>query len=115
MSDSERQAVVLVVDDEEDVRDLLQDWPPEEVLALQANVYAMEFSNEIALTGELSEIGLPLRRNVDDSYRRGVELVVVGFRRRRLSRRGHRDGEQKCENEGEYGEVRHGGGPIRIN
>ena len=43
-------------------------------LGLQANVYAMEFSNEIALTGELSEIGLPLRRNVDDSYRRGLEI-----------------------------------------
>lgn len=43
-------------------------------LALQANLYAMEFSDEIALTGELSEIGLPLRRNVDESYRRGLEL-----------------------------------------
>ena len=43
---------------------------------LQANVYAMEFRNEIALTGELSDIGLPLRRNVDRSHRRGVELEV---------------------------------------
>ncbi len=43
-------------------------------LALQANVYLMEFRDEIALTGELSEIGLPLRRNVDRSYRRGVEI-----------------------------------------
>jgi len=43
-------------------------------MALQANLYAMEFTNEIALTGELSEIGLPLRQNVDDSYRRGVEV-----------------------------------------
>ncbi|MGB6362610.1 MAG: TonB-dependent receptor plug domain-containing protein [Thermoanaerobaculia bacterium] len=43
-------------------------------MALQANLYAMEFTNEIALTGELSEIGLPLRQNVDDSYRRGFEL-----------------------------------------
>jgi len=42
--------------------------------SLDANIYAMEFSNEIALTGELSEIGLPLRTNVDDSYRRGVEI-----------------------------------------
>jgi len=42
--------------------------------ALQANVYAMEFTDEIALTGELSDIGLPIRTNVDDSYRRGVEL-----------------------------------------
>lgn len=43
-------------------------------LTLAANVYAMEFRNEIAATGELSEIGLPLRRNVDRSYRRGVEV-----------------------------------------
>ncbi|MCZ6726747.1 MAG: TonB-dependent receptor, partial [Acidobacteria bacterium] len=43
-------------------------------LTLEANVYAMEFTDEIALTGELSEVGLPLRRNVDDSYRRGLEV-----------------------------------------
>jgi iron complex outermembrane recepter protein len=42
--------------------------------ALAANLYAMEFENEIALTGELSEVGLPLRRNAEDSYRRGIEL-----------------------------------------
>ena len=43
-------------------------------LALSANAYLMEFRDEIALTGELSEVGLPLRRNVDRSYRRGVEI-----------------------------------------
>ena len=43
-------------------------------LALQVNLYLMEFTNEIALTGELSEVGLPLRRNVDESYRRGLEI-----------------------------------------
>lgn len=43
-------------------------------VALQANLYAMEFTNEIALTGELSNIGLPIRTNVDDSYRRGIEV-----------------------------------------
>jgi iron complex outermembrane receptor protein len=42
--------------------------------ALAANVYAMELRNEIAATGELSDIGLALRRNVDRSYRRGIEL-----------------------------------------
>jgi len=42
--------------------------------SLQASAFAMEFRNEIAQTGELSEIGLPLRRNVDESYRRGLEL-----------------------------------------
>lgn len=38
------------------------------------NLYSMDFRNEIAATGELSEIGLPLRRNVDSSFRRGIEL-----------------------------------------
>ena len=42
--------------------------------SLTANLYAMEFRNEIAATGEQSEIGLSLRRNVDRSYRRGIEL-----------------------------------------
>lgn len=43
-------------------------------VGLAANVYAMEFRNEIASTGELSDIGLLLRRNVDRSYRRGIEI-----------------------------------------
>lgn len=41
---------------------------------LEANVYAMEFRNEIAATGEQSDIGLSLRKNVDRSSRRGIEL-----------------------------------------
>lgn len=48
------------------------DWRGER-LSLQANVFFMEFREEIAQTGELSEIGLPLRRNVDQSHRRGIE------------------------------------------
>jgi iron complex outermembrane receptor protein len=43
-------------------------------LALEADVYAMEFRNEIAATGELSDLGLLLRRNVERSQRRGLEL-----------------------------------------
>ena len=43
-------------------------------LQLSADVYSMDFRDEIALSGELSEIGLPVRRNVPRSYRRGVEL-----------------------------------------
>lgn len=49
------------------------DWQTPE-LAVHANLYAMEFTDEIALTGELSEIGLPVRTNVDESFRRGLEL-----------------------------------------
>lgn len=43
-------------------------------LTLRANVYDMEFQDEIALTGELAPTGLPLRKNVARSYRRGVEV-----------------------------------------
>jgi iron complex outermembrane receptor protein len=46
-------------------------------LTLGLTAFAMEFRNEIAQTGELSEIGLPLRRNVDKSSRRGLELDLL--------------------------------------
>jgi len=45
-------------------------------LSARATIYFMEFRDEIALTGELSETGLPTRRNVDESFRRGLELDV---------------------------------------
>ena len=40
---------------------------------LQANVYSMDFRNEIAPIGALSYTGSPLRQNVGASYRRGIE------------------------------------------
>ena len=43
-------------------------------LTLHASLYDMEFRNEIALTGELAPTGLPIRKNVARSYRRGVEI-----------------------------------------
>lgn len=42
--------------------------------AFAANVYDMEFHNEIAAIGKLSYIGLPLRKNVSASIRRGLEV-----------------------------------------
>ncbi len=54
-----------------------------------ANVYAMNFHNEIASTGELSPIGLLLRRNVDRSYRRGLELEYTWQAIPRLQLRGN--------------------------
>jgi iron complex outermembrane receptor protein len=44
---------------------------------VKANVYAMEFRDEIAATGELSDVGLPLRRNTPESDRRGLELEAA--------------------------------------
>ena len=43
-------------------------------LGVQANLYSMDFHNEISPIGELSYLGLPLRKNVASSYRRGVEI-----------------------------------------
>ena len=46
-------------------------------LALDADVYDMEFRNEIAAIGQLSYLGLPLRQNVPASTRRGLEGTVT--------------------------------------
>jgi iron complex outermembrane receptor protein len=54
-----------------------------------ANLYAMNFHNEIASTGELSAIGLLLRRNVDRSYRRGLELEYTWQAVARIKLRGN--------------------------
>ncbi|HEV7425107.1 MAG TPA: TonB-dependent receptor [Thermoanaerobaculia bacterium] len=56
---------------------------------VHANVYAMEFRNEIASTGELSAIGALLRRNVDRSYRRGLELEYSWQAMPRVTLRGN--------------------------
>lgn len=42
--------------------------------SLDANLYSMQFKNEIAAIGQLSAIGLPLRKNVASSFRNGVEI-----------------------------------------
>lgn len=42
-------------------------------LDLGVNLYSMDFRHEITPIGALSYIGLPLRKNVRASYRRGVE------------------------------------------
>jgi iron complex outermembrane receptor protein len=43
--------------------------------SFNANLFAMEFRNEIAAIGQLSLTGSPLTENVAASYRRGVELA----------------------------------------
>jgi len=44
---------------------------------LEGNFYSMDFRNEIAPIGTLSYIGSPLRKNVNSSYRRGIEADVT--------------------------------------
>ncbi len=54
-------------------------------LSLDANVYSMHFTNEIAAIGQLSYIGLPLRKNVPSSFRNGIELSLDAKLSKRLS------------------------------
>lgn len=42
--------------------------------AVSANLFSMRFRDEIAPIGQLSYIGLPLRKNIPSSFRRGLEL-----------------------------------------
>lgn len=39
----------------------------------QVNYYAMYYHNQLTLTGELNDVGAPLRTNVSKSYRTGIE------------------------------------------
>ena len=48
-----------------------------EKLRLDANIYLMEFNNEIMATGELNAYGASIRKNVTGgSYRRGLEITA---------------------------------------
>ena len=40
-----------------------------------ANLYFMDYSNQLILTGKISEIGEALTSNIKDSYRMGIELT----------------------------------------
>ncbi len=41
-----------------------------------ANIYFMDYKDQLVLTGELNEIGEPLAANIPKSYRAGIELTA---------------------------------------
>ncbi len=43
--------------------------------AFTANYYLMSYKDQLVLTGELNDVGSPVRTNVDKSYRMGIELM----------------------------------------
>ncbi|WP_242203898.1 TonB-dependent receptor [Aestuariivivens insulae] len=43
-------------------------------VSVNTNVYYMFYQNQLVLTGELDDVGSPVRVNVDESYRLGVEV-----------------------------------------
>jgi iron complex outermembrane recepter protein len=42
--------------------------------ALSANIYYMDYHNQLVLTGKINNVGTPVMTNVKDSYRAGIEL-----------------------------------------
>ncbi len=48
---------------------------------INTNLYYMNYKDQLVLTGELNDVGAPLRANVGDSYRFGLEIdanIAVG-------------------------------------
>lgn len=48
------------------------------------NLYSMSYNNQLVLTGALNDVGAPLRTNVAQSYRRGIELSSSAYFKQRL-------------------------------
>ena len=48
-----------------------------EKLTLSANLYFMEYKNQLVATGRLSEVGYVIKENIPCSYRRGIELAAA--------------------------------------
>ena len=41
---------------------------------IEANYFYMNYKNQLVLTGQINDVGAYTRKNIDDSYRQGVEL-----------------------------------------
>jgi iron complex outermembrane recepter protein len=61
----------------ESLYDLEAGWKfNNEKLALDANLYYMQYKNQLILTGKINDVGEYTRENVRESYRRGLELAA---------------------------------------
>ncbi|MGM0566269.1 MAG: TonB-dependent receptor [Bacteroidota bacterium] len=43
---------------------------------IAANLYYMDYTDQLILTGEINNVGDPIMTNVEDSYRAGIELMT---------------------------------------
>jgi len=41
---------------------------------INSNIYYMRYKDQLVLTGQLDDIGAPIRENIGDSYRLGIEI-----------------------------------------
>ena len=46
-------------------------------MSIGINIYHMQYKNQLVLTGEINDVGAYRRANIDESYRKGIE--VEGF------------------------------------
>ncbi|REH00140.1 TonB-dependent receptor [Flavobacterium aquicola] len=46
-------------------------------IQINSNVYYMKYKDQLVLTGELDDVGSPIRKNSGDSYRLGLEVDAV--------------------------------------
>lgn len=49
-------------------------WQPMSSLRFNPNIYYMKYQDQLALNGQINDVGAATRINVDDSYRAGIEL-----------------------------------------
>jgi len=52
---------------------------------LSLNFYVMQYQDQLVLTGQVNDVGSPIRQNVDESYRRGIELMATYAFSKKLS------------------------------
>ena len=46
-------------------------------MALGINLYNMDYKNQLVKTGEINDVGASIHSNIDESYRRGVEIETA--------------------------------------
>lgn len=46
-------------------------------IQINSNVYYMKYKDQLVLTGELDDVGSPIRKNSGDSYRLGLEVDAI--------------------------------------
>lgn len=45
-------------------------------ISMAANLYYMDYNNQLVTTGEINYVGMPIMTNVPESYRAGIEIEV---------------------------------------
>ncbi len=60
-----------------------------ERLAFGANFYSMVYKDQLVLTGNINDTGAPIRTNVPDSHRTGIELSAKGWVGKHVSLEGN--------------------------